>query len=197
MVAVPDEYVSRTGLAFVIDTNTVDDRSTEMRRLRQRHTDGWINLSRTDTVDTELSNAPDNKRDSLLDQSGQFVEHFGPLVLNHSRFDSSVSGVQEDEDRLALVFRVLFPGTDRQTARRNHIRDAMHVATGVRYGATGLITNDLGLLKRDEMIRMKFNNFRVLSPAAAVDLTDRQVAKHEELARRTSTKPSVHGDSEP
>ena len=184
MASVPDDYKSRTALEFAIDTNTVDDVSPEMACLRKRNTEGWINLTRTDTLDTELARAQDDKRDMLLEQSRSYVEHFGPLVLDHSRLDSCVLGTDEDEARCERVFGILFPGANRQTARRNHVRDAMHIATAIRYARSGFVTNDRDLLKRDEAMRAAFDNFRILSPADALALTQRQVAKRQDLTRR-------------
>lgn len=186
MPAVPDDYRSRTSLQFVIDTNTVDDVSPEMLRLSHLHTTGWINLTRADTMDTELSSAGKEKRDDLLEQSRQYVEHLGPMVLDHSRLDHCVVASSDDENRIRRVFAILLPGADWGTARRNHIRDAMHVSTAIRYAATGFVTNDQGLLKRDAALRAASDNFRVLSAAAALQLTERQVRKSEELAARTS-----------
>ncbi len=181
----PDEYKSRTALSFVIDTNTVDDMSLEMVRLRDRHTSGWINLTRTDTMDTELGGTSDEeKRERLLAQSRPYVEHFGPIVIDHSRLDFCVVGSSEDEERLGQVFGILFPGVDPRAARRQHTRDAMHIATAIRYAATAFVSKDEDLLKRDAGIRAAFDNFRILSPAAALDLAERQVAKVEEHARR-------------
>ena len=188
MASVPDYYRSRTSLEFAIDTNTVDDMSAPMVDLRERHRDGWVNLTRTDTLDTELGGASDDRRASLLKQSRPYVEHFGPMILDHSRLDACVLGTADDEDRFKQVFGILFPGANRQTARRNHIRDA-HVATAIRYGRTGFITNDEGLLKRDEAIRAAFDSFRILSPRAALVLTERQIAKHEDLAGRDRGRP--------
>ena len=62
----------------------------------------------------------------------------------------------------------------------------MHVAAAIRYAATGFVTNDQGLLKRDAVIQEVLHNFRILTPRAALDLTERQVAKVEELARRNA-----------
>lgn len=186
MTAVPDDYRSRTSLHFVIDTNTVDDVSPEMLCLRHRHTTGWINLTRTDTMDTELSSAGEERRDDLLEQSRQYVEHLGPMVLDHSRLDHCVITSSEDENRMRRVFAILLPAADWQTARRNHIRDAMHVSTAIRYAATGFVTNDQGLLKRDAALRAAFDNFRVLGPTAALKLTERQVRKSEKIAARTA-----------
>jgi hypothetical protein len=173
-----DRYRSRTGWQLVIDTNTVDYEGEAMVELRRLHTDGWINLTRTDTMDTELEGAKDPaKRADLLALSSEYVEHLGPFVLDHSRPDSSVGGSDEDEARLASVFAVLFPGADRAATTPNNVRDAMHVATAIRYGANAFVTRDGNHLRRDTQVRAAFNDFGIYSPERAVVTARRLVER--------------------
>lgn len=140
-------------------------------------------------MDTELATASDDKREALLDQSSQYVEHFGPAIIDESRLGSCVVAGEEDVDRHQRVFRILFPGADPATATLNHFRDAMHVATAIRYGAKGFVTNERRLLNKDSTIRNAFNNFRILSPSDALALGERLVAKyvqHRELTGGSS-----------
>lgn len=186
VVTVPDAFQNRTDLALVVDCNFITAApSSEMVRLQELHDRGWINLTRTDTMDTELAAASDDKRDALLEQSRQYVEHFGPTVIGHSRLGSCVVAGDEDEDRHDRVFRILFPGVVPATAKVNHFRDAMHVATAIRYGAKGFVTNERRLLNKDPAMREAFNNFRILSPADALALGERLVAKY--MLRRELT----------
>lgn len=111
---VPPKYVSATGLAFVIDTNIIDDASPDVAALRLLHDEGWINLTRSDTVDTELVKAENEKRDGLLAESSEFVEHLGPMVLDQSRWDHGVWASDEDGDRLTAVAAILYPGIQRE-----------------------------------------------------------------------------------
>ncbi|HEY5014200.1 MAG TPA: hypothetical protein VIK61_16065 [Acidimicrobiia bacterium] len=133
-------HLERLGLRFYLDTNFVGDGSPAAVELRALHDAGWIGLHRTDTVDTELAGDPDvARRTGLLAMSADYVESFGPLILDHSRLDHAVIGNDDDGARLNAVYAVLFPGSNRSdpsTGRAsNKLRDAMHVATAIRYGA--------------------------------------------------------------
>lgn len=132
------------GLGFIVDTNVIDDESPASAALRAHASAGRIRLSRTDVVDTELAGAPPEKRAQLLQRSAELDEYLGPLVLDHSRLGYAVVGGAADEERLERVFRVLHPGGDRQKPGSHDLRDAMHVATAIRYGADGFITLDKG-----------------------------------------------------
>jgi hypothetical protein len=88
-------------------------------------------------MDTEIAAAPDDKVHSLTEASAEYPEAVGPMVLGHSRLGFAVLGSEEDADRLDDVFAILFPNVNRIAARKNHIRDAMHVATAIRYGGFG------------------------------------------------------------
>ena len=72
----------------------------------------------------------------------------GPAVWDHSRFDHSVFGSEEDRERLAAVFSALFPGADWAATSSKSRRDAMHVATAIRYGYTGFLTRERRLLNK-------------------------------------------------
>jgi hypothetical protein len=137
-----------TALTLYVDTNIVDamdDAALSLRRLRD---EGWISLQRTDTMDTELAAAPEEKRAQLTEASASYPEAFGPMVWGQSRWDSSVFGSSEDQARLDTVFAILFPGADRMSTRGNNVRDAMHISTAIRYGAFGFVTRDRKLLNK-------------------------------------------------
>ena len=136
-------------------------------------------------MDTELAGASDEKRAELLRASAALVESMGPIVLDHSRLDHGVLGNEDDADRLSLVFKALFPGTDREMARRQHHRDAMHIATAIRYGAHAFVTNETRLLKKSERIRARFNDFMVIGPTEACRIAERKVAACLALTART------------
>jgi hypothetical protein len=191
--SIPARFLSRTGLRFVLDTHLLDDESLEMVKLRELHEDGWIDLTRTDVMDTELQEAAPEKAGHLLMLSGEYVEHFGPMVLDHSRWDRSVWGSEDDAARLETVFAILFPGADRRAARRQHTRDAMNVATAIRYGATGFITNEKRLLNKSEVVKERFNGFLLYSPSQALVVSERFVARHRELALRKEERDRGDG----
>jgi hypothetical protein len=180
----PPENLERLGIRFYFDTNFVTDTSDAATRLRQLHEEGWINLWRTDTVDTELQNANDEKRRGLLDRSAPYVESMGVLVWDHSRWGHAIWGNDDDAERLDRVFRVLFPGskrTDQSTGRsRRKLRDAMHVATAIRYGANGFITRDeADLLARKLAIADDFDGFQIMTPEEAFAFVERARARNE------------------
>jgi hypothetical protein len=167
------------GLRFYFDVNFVTDASAAAERLRQLHADGWINLCRTDTVDTELSDAKDDdKSRKLLGGSAPYVESLGPLVFGSSRQGHAVFGNDDDEDRLDRVYRILFPDSDRRddsTERaRRKIRDAMHLATSIRDGVNGFITwDERDLLRKAGVIAAAFRGFLVVTPEVALAFVER------------------------
>jgi hypothetical protein len=176
------------GLWYCVDTNLYDDDHEfvpEMEALRAFDRDGWILLTKTDTVDLELAqHGNDEKRAQLLKASSKHVEHFGAATFDHSRLDHSVVGGPDDQARLDRVIETLFPGDDPRDvgARRAdaRIRDAKHIDTALRYGAQGLITNDRrDLQSRADEIRDRFNGFLIISPAQALAIVDRIKRRHD------------------
>lgn len=166
-----------TGRAFALDTHMVDDASAAMTALRDRAECGAIRLSRTDTMDTELVAAPEDKRADLLDQSAEFVEHLGPAFWGHSRWDHAVWACEADVAHLNRVFAVIHPSVDKGIARKQHVRDAMHIATAIRYGDDGFITNDRGILNKAKQIADAFDGFLLLTPSEALARVDRLIER--------------------
>jgi hypothetical protein len=176
-----------SGRHFVLDTHIIDDPSEAAIRLRQLGADGLVYLSRTDTMDTELLGATPDKQPVLLELSGRFVEHLGPFVLDHSLFDHAVLGGDEDEARLRQVFEILFPHSEWDSVGRQHVRDAMHIATAIRYGADGFVTNERRLLRAKRTIQDAFNGFLLVDPAGAVTIVDRLTTR---ALHRLASSPS-------
>lgn len=182
----PTHALERLGVRFYFDTNFVGDDSAAAKRLRELHREGWIGLLRTDTVDTELDAASDpDKRAALLEASSEFIESLGPVVLDHSRLDFSVLGSDEDEARLDRVYRILFPDSDRSDTSagrsRRKMRDAMHVATALRYGAGmngGFITRDEDIVSKAAHLAAAFNDFRVFTPEQALVFAERMRGRY-------------------
>jgi hypothetical protein len=177
--SMPAKWQNRIELTFVIDNHIVDSDIPEAVELRRLDEQGWIDLVLTDVTKTEWRDADPDRHAALLDQAVDYGEVYGPMVLGHSRIGRSVLGSAEDEDRLGRVFGILFPGTDLLTARKQHIRDAMNVATAIRYGVNCFVTNDRRLLNKRDAIKAAFNDFLVTSPEAALAFARRMIKRYE------------------
>ncbi|MCF1596516.1 hypothetical protein [Streptomyces muensis] len=180
-----------TSLVFFIDTHILDAPDDASVLLRKLYDTNWISLRRTDAMDTELAAAPEEKWAELTEASAGYAESFGPMVLDHSRLDHSVLGSDEDVARDDLVFSTLFPGADRATCRKNHIRDAMHVATAIRYGGLAFVTHERKLLNKSDQIAGLFQGFRIWSPTQALAEAAGAVARARELYRREPERGSL------
>jgi hypothetical protein len=172
-----------TGLTLYMDTHILDAQEDVSNQLKRMWQEGWIVLQRTDVMDTEIAAAPDCKVQSLTEASAEYPEALGPMVLGHSRLDFSVVGSEEDADRLDDVFAILFPNVNRATSRKNHIRDAMHVATAIRYGGFGFITRERRLLNKAERIAERFQGFRLWTPEQALAEAASRIRNARELRR--------------
>jgi len=121
----------------------------ELLRLRR---EGRVEIAKTDTVDTERTDGvPDAKATDRLLETAGIIELHGPVVVGHSRWDHAVFASDEDSDRIDGVFAVLFPDSDRNAMDRTSIhklRDALHIATAIRYGYDVFVTAETRLLKR-------------------------------------------------
>ena len=178
----PAKWQNRTELTFVVDNHIVDSEITEAVELRRLDEQGWTDLILTDVTKTEWHDADPDLQAALLDRAVDYGEILGPMVLGHSRWGSSVWGSAADEDRLQRVFSILFPGADMATARKQHIRDAMNVATAIRYGSNCFVTNDGRLLNKRDAIKAAFNGFLVASPEAALAFAQRMIKRYEARA---------------
>ena len=100
--------------------------------------------------------------------SVKFLELYGPVVLDHSRLDHSVLASKEDVQRLDRVKEIIRVRVDSERAANHDLRDAMHIATSIRYGYDGFITRDGRLLKCHGQFLREFG-FRVMNQEDAVD----------------------------
>lgn len=170
----PRRYI--LGETFYLDTNVIDSRDEAAEFLRRLGHERWVELRRTDTMDTELMAASPEKRDVLLEQSAQYPQALSPFAFDHSRWDHSIWGSTEDSIRIKQVFAKLFPNVQYgPQTRRNHVRDALHVSTAIRYGGHAFVTNERRLLNKDAAISAAFNHFRILSPQDARDIVMKRV----------------------
>jgi Transposase domain (DUF772) len=174
-----DTQENRTGLVLIIDNHIVNGRTEAEQQLKVLHESGWIDLILTDVTRTEWLDAEPSRRAALLELSVSYAEYYGPMVLGDSRVEASVLGSKEDRERLRRVFQLPFPGARIDVARKQNRRDAMNIATAIRYGANGFVTRDEKLLQADKVqaIRNAFNDFLVMSPDRAYIIAERQVSR--------------------
>ncbi|WP_042379956.1 hypothetical protein [Streptacidiphilus melanogenes] len=181
-----------TALHLYVDTHIIDatdDAATELRRLGE---EGWVSLSVTDAMDTELADAPPEKWAALTGLSAQYPESYGPAIVGHSRLDSSVVASEEDKERFDRVFAILFPGTAGPAAvRDNHVRDAMHVSTAVRYGGNAFITREKKLRNKNAVIAEQFGGFHIWSPEDALAEAAARIRGVRELRRREPSRETL------
>jgi hypothetical protein len=159
---------ARLGIRYCIDTNVFIDRgmAEDVDRLFELAADGWVNLAKADTLDTErIDGADQDLVDRRLLETAGIIELLGPRVLDHSRLDYSVLGSEADAESLDEVWEALFPNLDRSTARKNHVRDAMHINTARRYGCDAFVTNERRLLDRANRV----DGIWIASPSAATE----------------------------
>lgn len=168
---------NRLELVFAIDNHIVTDDMPAGKELKRLHEDGWIELVLTDVTRTEWLSAKPERQQILLELGIQYAEYYGPLVLGHSRLGSAVLGSPQDRERLAIVFRILFPGAIFESARKQHVRDAMNVATAIRYGVIGFVTRERALLDKQDAIKAAFNDFAILSPEQALAFANRMIER--------------------
>lgn len=165
-----------TGIRWTIDVHVIDN--SEATDLIQMYRLGWIDLQTTDTLLTELSERKDDAhREELMEAAEPFPVAMGPMILDHSLLGLGVLGSEQDEERLRLVYSVLWPGNSYEAdgamasaKGRTRYRDAMHVATSIRYRFQGFVTNDQGILARATELAERFDGFQVLSVSDATDL---------------------------
>jgi hypothetical protein len=157
-----------TGIQWQIDVHVLD--REHAATLRRFHEAGWLSLESSDTTRVEIAGlADDDKREELEDLAWQFPMPMGPFVLGHSQFDSSVVASEEDQARIEAVYNVLWPdnaieddAAPTSSLGRRRFRDALHVATAIRYGISAFITCDRRILaKRDELAEL-FGGFSVM-----------------------------------
>jgi hypothetical protein len=172
----------RTGLVFAIDNHIVDGETSAELELKRLNKDGWIELVLTDVTRTEWLAAKPERRQELEELAIGYVEYWGPMVVGQPRLGGTVLGSSEDQERLEAVFSALFPDADFRTGRTQHVRDAMNVATAIRYGLNGFITRDgigekRGVLDRADAIKAAFNDFSIYSPEQAVAVAERMIQR--------------------
>lgn len=143
-------------ISVYIDTNCVNARqsNTALNQLEKLYQEEKILIETTDTFETELLEGKGYSRG--LKKALNYVFSFGPGVVGHSRVGYCIVGSEEDDRRLGRVLEIVFGRKLRKDYSRNQIRDAMHLATTIRYGGMYFVTQDRSLLEETETIRKEF-----------------------------------------
>jgi hypothetical protein len=131
----------------------------------------------------------------LRAHAAPFPTALGPMVIGHSVVGYSVVGSAKDEDHIRKVYSILWPDNDyaadsssASKKGRRRFRDALHVATTIRYASGDtFITDDQAVLSRADAMREVFPNFRLLSVSQATAEAFRRIAavrRRSQLTRR-------------
>jgi hypothetical protein len=180
-----DEFKTpHTVARLVLDTQAVIewwDEKWKYQELELLYEQCRVSLAKTDVVDTELDPERSEMVEGCFLKSIRFLELHGPFVHYHSRLDHAVVASPEDEKRLNRVKDIVGVRITTEVETK-HFRDAMHIATSIRYGYDGLITEDKRLLKRNDRFLSEFG-FRVMNVEGAVahvnKLIDHQAYREE------------------
>jgi hypothetical protein len=124
-------------------------------------------LAKTDVVDTELDPEKNEMVGGHFLASIKFLELQGPVVLDNSRLNHTVLANDEDVQRLDQVKEIIGIRTVSERKAKHDLRDAMHVATSIRYGYDGFITRDKRLEKHNDQFFHEFG-FRIMNVDDAV-----------------------------
>jgi predicted nucleic acid-binding protein len=155
---------------LVLDTSDViawHHSPQEYQELQVLHEQFRVSLAKTDVVDTELNPERNVIEEGHFLTSVKFLELHGPVVLDHSRLDHSVLASDEDVQRLGRVKEIIGVRVISERAAKHDLRDAMHIATSIRYGYDGFITRDERLLKYHDQFHSEYG-FRIMNHGEAV-----------------------------
>jgi predicted nucleic acid-binding protein len=177
----------------MLDTNIwidrAENRSPDVARLFELRAEGLVNLDKSAVVDTERTEGvvPELATSRVLETVG-IIEVLDPAVPDHSRACHSVFLSVDDSQRIDRVFSLLFLTRDRHgsgVTERHSVRDAIQVATAIRYGYEAFVTSDPEVLRGATRIHEQEDwTLRILSPAGGVRWVERAKARAVELARR-------------
>ena len=178
---------------LVLDTSDVIEWNkfpSEYQELEVLYEQFRVFLAKTDVVDTELDPEKNEMVGGHFLASIRLLELHGPLVLGHSRLYHTLLANEGDIQRLDRVKEIVGVRTSRERNASHDLRDAMHIATAIRYGYNGFITRDKRLEKRNDQFLSEFG-FRIMNVENAVahvkNLIDR-LAYRDELNRKLANK---------
>ena len=120
----------------------------------------------------------------------RLLELHGPVFLDHSRLDHSLLASEADVQRLDRVREIVGIRTSSERSASHDLRDAMHIATSIRYGYDGFVTGEKRLINRNDQFLSEYG-FRIMNVGSAVahlkNLID-HVAYRDELNRKLRDK---------
>jgi hypothetical protein len=155
---------------LVLDTSDVIEWNkfpSEYQELETLYEQCRVFLAKTDVVDTELDPEKNEMVGGHFLASIKYLELLGPVVLGHSRLDHSILASDEDVERLDRVKEIIGIRQISERYAKHDLRDAMHIATAIRYGYNGLITRDKRLEKHNDQFLFEFG-FRIMNVESAV-----------------------------
>jgi hypothetical protein len=163
-------HTPHTVARLVLDTSDVIEwlhSPQEYQELKILYDQFRVFLAKTDVVDTELDPEKNVMVGDHFPASIKFLELYGPIVHDHSRLDHSVLASEEDVLRLNQVKEIIGVRVKSERAAKHDLRDAMHIATSIRYGYDGFITRDERLLKCHDQFLIEFG-FQIMNVQGAV-----------------------------
>ena len=165
-------------ISVYIDTNCINAKQNidALNELEQLYNDGKILIKKTDTLDTELKEGGGYHKG--LKKSLNYIESYGPAVIDHSRLDFSIVGDDGDDERLSKVLSILWGIKARANYSKREIRDAMHVSTAIRYGGTYFVTQEKAVLAKAEEIKKEFG-IVICNPVSCLSLVKEYLRKYD------------------
>ncbi len=144
-------------VTITIDTNCINVRSSlpAVSRLERLHSEGRLELVKTDVLDTELSDWHGRWGQRARKKSARIHEDIGVLVWDHSRWDHARLGSDEDPALYDQIARAVF-GHRLTRLDARQVRDVMMVATHLKHGRDILVTLDNSLLDAAEALHKRF-----------------------------------------
>ena len=157
---------------ITIDTNCINARSSlpAMTRLEYLHSEGRVQIVKTDVLDTELSEWQGHRGERARRKPAQLHEDIGVWVLGHSRLGHTRLAGDDDVLLYEELEQEIFELPQKKLSRRQ-VRDVMIIATHLKHGRDYLVTLDRGLIDRASRLREKFG-ITVLTPDECLSLVE-------------------------